>query len=386
MKLRVVDNGRRGLFVILLPTAECNLRCDYCFEDHPKGRWSLEQTRHVFEQIIELAQDSHKNFVRLHWQGGEAMLLGTEYFGTVLPLAEQLFAQASLGLDQTLQTNLLLYSRAWRELVHRHLGGFLGSSFEDGTGRKFENGNSETFVSAWAKAHRRALDDGISVGVICVLNDRMLDEGASAFLRRLRETYDIRRVRISLPFQHGNAPGHWVDPDRAGQFMADAYRFWVDKGRNEYLTVSPMQYIEDRLLRGTTQEPEVCLFAENCNEVALTIGHQGTVSLCDIFLFTEQADHFGNVFDQPLVDVYRGRQRRRVGHLCKSLLREECASCRYLPVCYGGCLVRSHGAETGSPRFHYCETYKRWFSAVEQGSRRVPAKPSSGSERALPLC
>ena len=373
MVLQVVGNKPRGLFVVLLPTLECNLACTYCFEEHPKGRWDLARTRHIIDQILELARRERADNVRLHWQGGEALLMGTDYWSAVLSMAEDAFGAAGVGFEQSMQTNLTLYTRELGDLIKRYFGGQIGTSFEDSPGRCFEQGGHTRFVKAWTHAYARALDDGIRVGVISVLNDAALSEGAESFLNRMRDTYGIRRLRINLPFQQNGSGGFWVDARGAGAFMRDAYRWWVARGRDDYFYLKPMKYLEEKLTRGHSDEPGLCIFAQNCSDVALTVMTNGDVTLCDSFAFTGQAAPYGNVFRESLAEVYRSPARAHVHAMCRSLIADACTECRFLPMCYGGCLVRSHDRDNLDPSFHYCETYKTLFSAMEEQHRGTRA-------------
>ena len=79
MQVMIADNRRHirpmnrqgmGVFIVLLPTLECNLQCAYCFESHPKGRWSIAETRQILEKIFAYLAHRHITECRFHWQGG----------------------------------------------------------------------------------------------------------------------------------------------------------------------------------------------------------------------------------------------------------------------------------------------------------------------------
>lgn len=63
---------KTSLSLTILPTLECNFRCTYCFEDHLKGKMSLENQRY----LINFVKHRIKDIKKLHvtWFGGEPML------------------------------------------------------------------------------------------------------------------------------------------------------------------------------------------------------------------------------------------------------------------------------------------------------------------------
>jgi radical SAM protein with 4Fe4S-binding SPASM domain len=364
----------RGLFAVLLPTLECNLACTYCFEAHPRRRWSSEEARRVLEEVVALAAGEGFDELRLHWQGGEALAMGEAFWTEVLPLAEEVASRSGVELDQRLQTNLTLYGPWLAPLALRHLGGRLGTSY-DGTGeRRDARDGAEGFERRFWEAFAKASEAGLSVGVLAVVRPSALAEGAVAYLERLR-SLGLRRLRLTLPFEAGSGRGGWLDAHAVGRFLADAYRRWAEGGRDDWFHIKPFAFLERCLAGSAPDEPGLCAFSENCAEGGLSVDPEGGAWLCDSCIGNGR--RYGNALAGGLAAAWRGPERARVLRSCAELVGDRCLGCRWLPVCQGGCLVRSRPGPGGVRADHYCESYRALFDAVEVGlSRSAGAAPT----------
>ena len=355
----------RTLFVVLLPTLECNLDCRTCFEEHPAGRWDVASTRAVLEQVLALSSAEAVTQLRLHWQGGEALLMGTDYWSEVLELAARAAQERGIRLEQTMQTNLVAYASSFAPVVERHLGGRLGTSFEEEDDRQL-GGDPEAFRRIFGRKLRAATADGLEVGVLSLVGPRALQRGAERTLERLRDVHGVRRLRFALPFAREHTRrGRWIEADAAGEFLAEAHRVWRARGGDEWLRIRPFALLEQRLAGRPALEPGLCMFAESCAEIALSVSPSGDVTLCDSF-FDGSTPVWGNLFSTPLTEIFHGPGRAQTRQRTAGLPGEKCAACRWLPVCHGGCLARARPSPvTGVWADHYCAAYERLFKEME---------------------
>lgn len=362
-----------GLFFVLLPTLDCNLRCTYCFEEHPTHRWDIRQTHAVIREIFELLDRTGATSCRLHWQGGEPLLLGHKYWETVLPFAEEIGRATGIRVRQSMQTNLVLYQSEFADLVHEFLGGELGTSFEPSNQRRTLDGNHGLFKQQWIAAHGRAVGDGVEVGVLCLLNEDALRLGARKFLNLFSEESGISKIRLTLPFRQNGKQGrgYWLDPLKTGRFLAEAYDLWSEKGGDAWMEIRPFAHLADRLAGNRPETSGLCTFDRNCAEIAMSILPDGEVTLCDSFAHGKSRTTYGNMFNTPLTEIFEGEARRAVNCSVGSLVNARCTSCRYLGMCFGGCLARSYSSGPGEPvRDHYCEAYKLLFETIEARQER----------------
>lgn len=368
---------------MLLPTRECNLACDYCFERRTSGRWTVERTGWVLERVGEAVERRGLARLQVNWQGGEPLLLGVEYWAAVLPRARAMAERAGLPLEQTLQTNLTLYRSELAPLVREFLGGRLGSSFEDSSTRRFPGEDASRFRRCWREALAAAQADGLEVGVLALLGPEALARGAVGLLTCLRDEYGVRALKFNLPFRTPHGNGLWLDPAATGAFLRDAWRLWCDRGGDAWLRIRPFSELAAALRGDPAVAPAVCTFVRDCTEVGLSVATDGTVTLCDDFIDHGPEAHYGNLFRESLPQILSSAGRARVRAAVHGLLDGECAACRYLPVCFGGCLARARPPRPGEPpRFHYCPSYRMLFGAIEESLASEPSGRRPGLDGA----
>jgi len=370
--MTLVDKAAGGeeIFFVLLPTLECNLRCTYCFEEHPGGRWDIAATRTVLTAIFTFLAEKGLSASRLHWQGGEPLLMGQAYWQAVLPMAAELAARHGVRLVQSMQTNLTLYDAAFGPLARQFLAGVLGTSFEPAGLRLGVAGGASAFTRQWRRAHEAARADGLEVGVLSLLTEAALRQGAAAYLNELRETHGIRRLRLTLPFRQ-TGQGFWLDAEAAGDFLAVAYDLWYGRGGDDWLEIRPFEHLTARLRNQVPRSAGLCMFSRNCADISLAILPTGEVTLCDNFAGPGEASSgYGNVFRQSLGEIHAGAGRAAIRRQVAGLLTDQCAACRYLGFCFGGCLARARSTMAGTAGYHYCDTHRRLFRAIEERAVR----------------
>jgi sulfatase maturation enzyme AslB (radical SAM superfamily) len=71
-------NGR-VFSVILLPTSECNVACDYCFEHKEPHRLSPALLPLLTRRLLDHLEHENIEVCEIYWQGGEAMIMGPEW-------------------------------------------------------------------------------------------------------------------------------------------------------------------------------------------------------------------------------------------------------------------------------------------------------------------
>ena len=206
--------------------------------------------------------------------------------------------------------------------------------------------------------------------MLSLLNHDALSIGAVEYIDTLRKQYNIKKVRFTLPFQQHAGHGYWLDADKTGDFLADAFTYWHKKGGNKWLEIRPFEHLKSQFSGDVVAESGLCMFQNNCTDIAMTIMTDGEVSLCDNFAHPGSKLRFGNILEQPLKNIFYSRSRLEARAQVSNLVNQECMSCRYLGFCFGGCYVRSRKiaddiTRENSIHDHYCHSYKHLFEVIE---------------------
>ena len=94
-----------NLALTIAPTLDCNFRCKYCFETHPKGKMSSE-TQAALVKFAASRLERAKNF-SVTWYGGEP-LLAKEIIWSLSEKFLELCAASSVNYDAFIITNASL--------------------------------------------------------------------------------------------------------------------------------------------------------------------------------------------------------------------------------------------------------------------------------------
>src|SRR4029077_8215499 len=115
-------------------------------------------------------------------QGGEAMIMGPEWFVAAGRLMERAATERGRHFSHYLQTNLISYSESWNEVLRTMFQGSLGTSMDfPNNHRKLFNGSSDAYTHLWTRKLRAVQAAGINVGVIAVLHQGSLEVGPEQF-------------------------------------------------------------------------------------------------------------------------------------------------------------------------------------------------------------
>lgn len=366
----------RVFSVILLPTDECNVACDYCFEHKEPHRLPMLLVPLLTKQLLDHLEHEGIEECEIYWQGGEAMIMGPAWFSEVGRTMDAAAAERGRRFTHYLQTNLIGYSPAWNDVLRDMFGGSLGTSMDyPNLHRKLFKGGAENYTTTWTKRLREAQAAGLEVGVIAVLHQGSLDAGAEAFYRYYTEELGLTSFQVNTPFPGGPAKAveaeFDLDKEALAEFLGELFDLWMERGYANGVALGPF----DALIHHFTGEPArlPCIWKENCSNQFISVDSKGTVAQCDCWVTSYPESFFGNVFKEPnLTTLLRESPARRAfverpKHLVE---HEDCLQCRYLSICHGGCPVRTYSAlGTMLAKDPYCEVYKAVFARAESHGR-----------------
>jgi uncharacterized protein len=375
--LDLIAMNQRVFSVILLPTSECNVACDYCFEHKEPHRLSMVLVPLLTKQLLDHLEHEGIEECEIYWQGGEAMIMGPQWFVEAGRIMDEAAAKRGHRFTHYLQTNLISYSPAWNDVLFSMFNGSLGTSMDyPNVHRKLFKGGAQAYTELWSRRLREARDAGIDIGVIAVLHQGSLDAGPERFYKYFTEELGLTSFQVNTPFPGGPAhdeSGINLDNTQLAQFLSGLFDVWMQRGHAAGVKLGPFDALIDHFTGAPARLP--CIWKENCSNQFISVDSKGTVAQCDCWVTSYPESFFGNVFrDADLTSMLRtSPARRQFVERPKHLVEhEDCLSCRYLSICHGGCPVRTYSAlGTMLAKDPYCEVYKAVFSRAETHSRAL---------------
>jgi len=377
--------NNRVFSVILLPTAECNVACKYCFEHKEPLRLALHLVPRLTASLLDHMEHEGIQECEIYWQGGEAMLMGPAWFREAGQIMDKAAAERGRRFTHYLQTNLISYTSAWNEVLQDMFGGSLGTSMDfPNDHRVLFKGEPQDYTAVWTKRLREAQEAGLEIGVIAVLHQGSLDVGADAFYRYYTEELGLTSFQVNTPFPGGPAKAveaeFDLDKGALAEFLGQLFDIWMERGYSDGVALGPF----DALIHHFTGAPArlPCIWKENCSNQFVSIDAKGTVAQCDCWVTSYPESFFGNVLlDSKLTEMLRtSPARREFVERPKHLVEhEDCLECRFLSICHGGCPVRTYSAlGTMLAKDPYCEVYKAIFARAETHARDLMRRQLDG--------
>lgn len=379
--------SHRYFSVILLPTSDCNVACEYCFEEKEPYRLPASLVPVLIERLLDHMENEDFEECEIYWQGGEAMIMGPDWYYDTIGQMNSAAESKGRRFVHYLQTNLIGYSSAWEGVLFDLFNGSLGTSMDyPNLHRKLFNGSAEKYTALWRKRLEEVQAAGIQVGVIAVLHQGSLDAGADAFYRFYADELGLDSFQVNTPFPGGPASDaeteFQLESEALAVFLGELFDIWIERGIGKGVALGPFDALIDHFTGKEARLP--CIWKENCSNQFISVDAKGTVAQCDCWV-TSYPDHFfGNLFQSESLTkmLYESPARREfVERPSRLMENEDCLSCRYLSICHGGCPVRTHTAlGTMHAKDPYCEVYKAVFARAEKqglARRRLRLLPVS---------
>ena len=331
---------------------------------HPH-RMSYDTLQELIRQVMTQGQTQ----VSFGWQGGEPTLMGLPFYQQVVGFQQKYGRNQSVS--NGLQTNGLLINDKWAGFLKSY--NFLVGVSIDGTEhihnhyRTFKGGKG-----SWEKVVHSAkllLDAGVSVNVLTVVNDYSVDFPEEIYSHHKSLGFDHMQFIPCIeldPVDSNKSADFSLSPEKYCGFLCTLFDLWHNDFKNGQPTNSIRHF--DSLLHCYLElEAPECTQKENCGDY-LVIEHNGDVYSCDFFV--EPACHLGNISRHRLSDMLNSPQQRRFG-LGKSMLEDQCKSCRWLKLCYGGCPKDRRHNQQNKNLSAFCQSYQIFFDHADEVLRSL---------------
>jgi uncharacterized protein len=346
--------------LVIQPTPFCNIACTYCYLPH-RGDRSLMSDKTlgmVFERVF--ASRWLGPALSVIWHAGEPMVLPVAYYRDAFDRIERWRPQA-LNLRHSIQTNGMLITSEWCELIRQHNVG-IGVSL-DGPRRLHDlhrrtRSGGGTFDRTMAGIHQLR-QHGVDFHVITVLSNDSLEDPDGLVDFYISEGID--QVCFNVEESEGDhRSGLFATPDLRRRFRDFLDRFWRRARQSERFSfIREVDAMLPRVLR-----PEEAVMQ---NEQVVPFGMLNVACNGDVATFSPEllglknADYddfiIGNVHTHSLEDMRASATLQRMARDIDRGVEACRRTCGYFSVCGGGAPVNklTENGSFASDRTRFCE-------------------------------
>lgn len=350
-------------------SADCNLACEYCFY-MPKQELYPGKTRMDYDTLELLIRDylaMSGSSPTLCWQGGEPTLMGLDFYKRVAELEKQ-YMRDDQRINHAFQTNGILLDEKWAEFLASE--NYLVGLSIDGRRRlhdiyrKDRKGNgTHDKVERTVKLFQQY---GVEFNVLTVVNDQNVKKPEALFNYFMDLGIYYMQFIPCLEVINGQIAPFSAPIKEYGEFLCRIFDKWYNMG-------NPACYIRDfdeMLVYYSTNRHPSCTNSPFCNST-IVIEHNGDVYPCDFFVEPEWK--LGNIKEKSLADMILSDKYKSF-RASKQDIDEECLSCEYLNMCWGGC-KKLRWNEYGERIKHsyYCQAYKQFYKYSEKYFKQLAA-------------
>lgn len=312
----MASNVSQMMKVVIMPTTDCNARCRYCIGSHNKRiKMTLETAEKVVDYIVERAEN-YKS-IRLDWYGGEPLMEAD----IITYICEEIKNRLpNKTFSSVITTNLALFDEVllmkaidvWH--VKKVNVTIDGSEQEHNARKNYVNRELNGYLHTF-ECIRNLLENDINV--FCRFNiDRNNEEELSRVLDELKQFNGHKLFYFFVSPLRGS--------DRHSEFYATAEYNELFYKTGKLMNEKGFKNAIDSFV------PKVALgFCVAKNKNCFVVGPSGELFRCNLDdLNPENAT--GNVID--------GLDKNAAYDAFINLkLDEKCTTCKYLPICQGGC-------------------------------------------------
>lgn len=364
----------------------CNLRCDYCYYVGKTELLGGEREGPMEPELLERYiagrfAASIGPVTHFEWHGGEATLLGLDYFKLIVRLQRK-HLPPGRRVSNGLQTNGLLLDEAWAAFLAAE-GFSVGLSLDgpaDLHDRHRRTAGGEPTQGLVLDAYRALSAQGVFCNILCVLSaanvgepDRVYD-----FFREIGATHLqflplVARAAAPVADVPTAVTAATPGAEAVGAFLCRVFDRWIEADVGRVVVQS-----FDEALRPIHGVPHaLCIHRETCGDVAV-LERDGGFYACDHFV--DAAHRIGSLRERELADLAADPRMIAFGEAKRGSLPRLCRDCDLLAFCNGGCPKdRFLATEEGEGGLNYlCPAYRMFFRHVSPELERLSAHIKAG--------
>ena len=312
----------------------------------------------TISQVIKKALDFAEGECTFAFQGGEPTLIGLDFFETVISL-EKKYNHKKLRINNAIQTNGYRLDRSWFQFFHDNhflVGLSLDGNKHTHNANRVDAKGEGTFFDIMDTA--RLLEQyKADYNILTVVNSSTVKKAGKIYeFYRKNHFHYLQFIPCLDPI--GKVQGcedYSLNAVDYGTFLNELFDLWFEdlqRGEQPYI-----RQFENYIAILLGQPPESCDQSGTCS-YQFVVESDGEVYPCDFYVLDDYK--LGNLNHSSFEEIQN--KRRDIGFIEYSLTdHEACKTCRYYPVCRGGCRrQREFGTADHLPN-SFCKAYQIFF-------------------------
>ena len=288
------------------------------------------------------------------WQGGEPTLAGLDFFKKVVNF-QQKYGESGQVIGNALQTNGILINDDWGVFLHKYQ--FLVGLSLDGP-KKIHDRYRKSIggKSVWEKVMSAAeclKRNDVAFNILCVISKANVNQAKEVYQFFLDNGfYYLQFIPALETDQLGKKASFTINASQFGKFLCDIFDEWKI---NPYL--ASIRLFSGIIAHHLGLPKGYCAIEEKCADYLL-IEWNGDVYPCDFFV--EHNYKLGNLMNENLSKLKNKRDTSFIP--LKKTLADECTTCKWLKLCYGGCIKdRIFPDNPNNEKSYFCKSYQKFF-------------------------
>lgn len=352
-------------FLIKPASSLCNMRCRYCFyEDEASNRTQASMgimTQETADLLIREALDAvdFNGRISFAFQGGEPTVAGLDFFRHFV--AEVTARNTRhIPVNYSIQTNGLALDEEWAEFLAKNRF-LVGISLDGDKALHDEFRIDAAGKGTWTRVRQNITllqRAGVDLNLLCVVTKRCAKSAVKVYhaLQKTGVEYlqfipcldPIEKPRGSMPYS--------LLPEDYGTFLCALFDEWYrDWASGHYTSV---RLFDDYVHLAMGLPAGTCATSGSCGAY-FVVEADGSVYPCDFYVLDEWK--LGHLGDQPLPALAESDRAKRF--LQDGLEHPTaCASCRWQPLCFGGCKRDWCDDPAGGKQNYYCPSFQTFFA------------------------
>jgi len=359
--------------------SDCNADCRYCFyktraPDIGQGRQRMSYE--VLEKLVKDYMELKFPLSGFAWQGGEPTLMGLDFYKKTIEL-QQKYGVSGQEVGNSIQTNAILLDDEWCKFLQESK--FLVGISIDGPKElhdyyRLDLGGHGTFDRVM-RAIECCKEHEVEFNTLTLVNNITADHPDEIFdfLIELGVRYMQFIPCVEVDPQTSQIASFSVSPEQYGDFLCRVFDRWMEFGPQK-LSIRDFDSILSSYING---RHTICTFDRQCTHY-IVIEHTGDVFPCDFFV--DPKWRLGNIFKTHIKKLAACAGKLTFSRN-KQKLCNKCFVCRYLAICWGGCIKDRLplGPQNYARESCFCESYRKFFDYALPRFMQVAAKISTGS-------